>query len=91
MDKRKNNGGNSTKSKGVDKRKNEYRNALQDAATVEDVVDVIKVVLEQAKEGDLSASKIFLEYYLGKPQQSTDITTNGESVSIPIINFTKGG
>jgi len=72
MDKRKNNGGNSTKAKGVDKRKNEYRNALQDAANVDDVKDVIKNVLEQAKEGDLSASKLFLEYYLGKPTQTID-------------------
>lgn len=72
MDKRKNNGGNSTKSKGVDKRKNEYKNALDQAADVKDVVAVIKSVLKEAKGGDLQASKLFLEYYLGKPKQTID-------------------
>ena len=44
MDNRKNNGGHSTKSKGADKRKNEYRNALELAGSVENVVEVLKTV-----------------------------------------------
>jgi hypothetical protein len=48
MDKRKQNGGHSTKSKGVDKRKNEYRNALELAATVDNVVEVLKSVYAKA-------------------------------------------
>ena len=75
MDKRKNNGGHSTKTKGADKRKNEYRNALDQAADVSDVIDVIGSVLAQAKKGDLAASKLFLEYYLGKPTQTIDQNT----------------
>lgn len=84
MDKRKFNGGNSTKSKGVDKRKNEYKEALDNAATIQDVEDVIKSVLKQAKEGDLTASKLFLEYYLGKPLQSSNVTLDQP---IPIIDM----
>lgn len=80
MDKRKNNGGHSTKTKGVDKRKNEYRNALEDAADIDDVKDVLKSVLKQAKEGDLNASKLFLEYYLGKPKQTID-TNNTHTIN----------
>jgi hypothetical protein len=72
MDNRKNNGGNSTKAVGIDKRKNEYKNALDSAATIDDVVTVIMKVKDKALEGDLNACKLFLEYYLGKPTQTID-------------------
>lgn len=88
MDKRKHNGGNSTKAKGVDKRKNEYKEAIQMASTIDEVVDVINVVKANAKSGDLQACKLFLEYYLGKPMQTADVTSNGETISMPSINFT---
>lgn len=82
MDKRKNNGGNSTRAKGVDKRKNQYRDALEQANTVEDVVEVLKMVKAKAVEKqDIQAGKLFLEYYLGKPETSIDIkSTEGVNV-----------
>jgi hypothetical protein len=80
MDKRTLNGGNSTVSKGVDKRKNEYKSALDNASDVDDVVNVILKVKYKALEGDLNACKLFLEYYLGKPtqtiNQNTDLNIN---------------
>ena len=77
MDKRKFNGGNSTKAKGPDKRKNEYRTALEQAATVEDVIQVIKMVHSKAiSKQDIKAAQLFLEYYLGKPNQSIDINSS---------------
>ena len=91
MDKRTENGGHSTKSKdgAIDKRKNEYREALSEASTKQDVIDVINMIKDKAVKGkDTTAAKIFLEYYIGKPKDSLDITTNGDSVSIPLINFT---
>ena len=83
MDKRKLNGGNSTKAKPgkIDRRKNEYRQALQEAATVEDVKKVIKTVMNEAiKNKDMQAAKLFLAYYLGNPKDSLDITTGGDPV-----------
>jgi len=83
MDGRKTNGnkGHSTKSKGVDKRKNEYREALQLAADVNDVVRVLQTVYKKAtQDNDIPAAKLFLEYYLGKPKESVDIHTTGENV-----------
>jgi hypothetical protein len=81
MDNRKNNGGHSTKSQGADKRKNEYRNALELAASVENVVEVLKTVYDKAvNKQDMSAAKLYLEYYLGKPKESVDIHTSGDSV-----------
>jgi hypothetical protein len=91
MDKRKENGGHSTKAKEgtIDKRKNEYREALSEASSKQDVIDVINMIKSKAvKDKDTTAAKIFLEYYIGKPKDSLDITTNGDSVSIPLINFT---
>ena len=82
MDKRKNNGGNSTKAKGADKRKNQYRQALEQANTVEDVVEVLKMVKNKAVEKQcIQASKLFLEYYLGKPETQIDIKST-EGVNI---------
>lgn len=77
MDKRKNNGGNSTKALGVDKRKNKYLELLDEASTPEEVVEVIKKLKEIASiKGDVQAIKLFLEYYLGKPKETIETTHN---------------
>ena len=77
MDGRKNNGGNSTKSTGVDKRKNQYLELLEKASTPEDVVLVIEKLKEIATtKGDVQAIKLFLEYYLGKPKETIDQNVN---------------
>ncbi len=73
-DGRKNNGGNSTKAKGVDKRKNEYKNALAEASTVEEVKEVIINLKKLAKGDDLQAIKLFLAYYLGNPKDTLEQT-----------------
>lgn len=86
MDKRKNNGGNSTKAKGVDKRKNEYKKLLDKASTSEEVVSVIVKLKQEALKGDMQAIKLFLEYYLGRPTERIDHTTDGEKVkSVNVI------
>lgn len=75
MDGRKNNGGNSTKAKGVDKRKNKYLELLDQAATPEEVVQVIEKLKQIATvKGDVQAIKLFLEYYLGKPKETIEQT-----------------
>ena len=87
IDKRKFNGGNSTKSNGADKRKNEYRSALEQAANVEDVISVIKMVHSKAvTKQDIKAAQLFLEYYLGKPNQSIDINSS-EGFNIDFRNL----
>ena len=84
MDKRINNGGHSTKTSGKDKRKNEYKKALDEASTLEDVVDVICMVREMAIEKkDIRAAKLFLEYYLGRPTETQDININPEQPLFP--------
>lgn len=70
-DARKNNGGHSTKSKGIDKRKNKYLHLLDNASTEDEVIAVIKKLKTIAlTKGDIQAIKLFLEYYLGKPKET---------------------
>ena len=85
MDKRATNGnkGHSTKAIGVDKRKNEYKELLDLAATPEEVVEVIRVLKTKAIEKqDVNAIKLFLEYYLGKPKETIEQTLNFNDFSI---------
>ncbi len=35
------------------------------------------------------AVKLFFEYFYGKPQQRVDVTSNDESINMPLINFVK--
>ena len=89
MDKRKNNGGHSTKAKGSDKRKNQYRDAVEQAASVEDVADVLKMLLTKAKtKQDVKAAQLFLEYTIGKPKQEMDINSS-EGLSINFVDLIK--
>lgn len=77
MDKRKNNGGHSTKTQGIDKRKNKYLSLLEEASTDEEVIEVIKTLKNKAlKDKDIQAIKLFLEYYLGKPKETIEQTHN---------------
>lgn len=73
MDKRKNNGGHSTKAVGIDKRKNDYKLAIETAVSVDDVGLILRrckdIALSEDKDR-LSALKIVLEYTLGKPHQT---------------------
>jgi hypothetical protein len=91
MDKRANNGnkGHSTKAVGVDKRKNEYKELLDLAATTDEVVEVIKVLKQKAiQTQDVNAIKLFLEYYLGKPKETIDQTINVNQTDIKdLFNF----
>jgi hypothetical protein len=85
MDERKNNGGNSTVAKGFDKRKNPYKEILEKALKPDKLALVIKMLYNKSiNEQDVNASKILLEYYLGKPTQSVineNINYNEESLT----------
>ena len=83
MDKRKNNGGNSTKAKGVDKRKNKYLHLLEEASTEEEIVAVIKNLKDIATTSkDVQAIRLYLEYYLGKPKETIETTHNVNNFDI---------
>lgn len=77
MDKRVNNGGNSTKALGVDKRQNKYLRLLDEASTEDEIIQVLQVLKRKAiDEQDMQAIKLYLEYYLGKPKETIETTHN---------------
>ena len=79
MDKRKFNGGNSTKAKGVDKRKNEYKTALDEAGSVEKVKNVLNMLYDKStNDRDVKAATIYLAYYLVKPKETKDVNLTME-------------
>ena len=91
MDGRKQNGGNSTKAKGVDKRKNPFKDVISNSISDSELKKVIKMLLLKSTiDKDVTAARILLEYCVGKPQQKMDITTKGDKMGIPTINFTDG-
>ena len=88
MDKRKLNGGNSTKALGVDKRKNQYLELLDKASTSDEIIKVIQTLKAKSLEGDIQAIKLFLEYYLGKPKETVDQNVNINNFELKdIIKF----
>ena len=73
-DGRKNNGGNSTKAKGLDRRKSPYKDVINNVITYEKLESVLKMLLGKAiEEEDIPAAKILLEYSLGKPKETKDV------------------
>ena len=83
MDKRKLNGGHSTKSKGLDKRKNEYKSVLENALKPDELKNVIQMLYKKSiNDFDVPASKILLEYYLGKPKETVETTHNVKDFNI---------
>ena len=83
MDKRTENGGHSTKAKGIDKRQNKYLRLLDEASTEEEIIQVLKTLKDKAiNEQDMQAIKLFLEYYLGKPKETIETTHNVNNFDI---------
>ena len=71
MDKRSNNGGHSTKSKGVDKRRNNTKQLLQEYLDAEVDYYMLKTLFDtiyaNAINGDMKSASMFLSYTIGKP------------------------
>lgn len=80
---RKNNGGHSTKAKGIDKRKNIYKGAVSESQTPEDAVAIINMLKNKAiGDQDIAAAKLYLEYVVGKPDQTIELDG-----AIPIVDM----
>ena len=84
----KGNGGWSTKAKGIDSRKNPFKQLITEATSQENFIAVFQTLEASAMSGDVQSAKLYLEYTVGKPMQSVDITSDGGSVNIPTISFT---
>ena len=58
---------------------------------IENLTPMNPMALESLKKGlekkEQWAVKLFFEYFYGKPQQRVDVTTNEESLNMPLITF----
>jgi hypothetical protein len=53
----------------------QYRRALWNAVTDEDIAAIVRRQIEKAKDGDTAAAKLVLEYTAGKPVPTVDADT----------------
>ena len=83
MDKRTNNGG---ARKGAGR-----KGKAEEQKLIENLTPMNSMALESLEKGlekkEQWAVKLFFEYFYGKPQQRVDVTTNDESLNVPLINF----
>jgi len=83
MDNRANNGG---KREGAGRKPKAEEQKL-----IESLTPMNSVALEAletcVKDKQGWAVKLYFEYFYGKPQQKVDVTTNDESLNVPLINF----
>jgi len=83
MDKRKNNGG---KRKGAGRpTKADEEKLIQRLSLLDD--DAFKCLENGIKDGNYQFWNKFMEFRYGKPKERVDVTSNEESLNIPIINF----
>ena len=85
MDKRINNGGART---GAGR-----KGKAEEQKLIEKLTPMNGMALESLEKGlekkEQWAVKLFFEYFYGKPQQRVDVTSNDESINMPLIIFVK--
>ena len=83
MDKRINNGG---ARQGAGR-----KGKAEEQKLIENLTPMNSMALESLQKGlekkEQWAVKLFFEYFYGKPQQRVDVTSNDESINMPLINF----
>jgi hypothetical protein len=83
MDKRTNNGGART---GAGRKSKAAEQKL-----IENLTPMNSMALESLEKGlekkEQWAVKLFFEYFYGKPQQRVDVTSNEETLNMPVITF----
>ena len=83
MDKRTNNGG---------ARQGAGRKAkAEEQKLIENLTPMNETALKSLQKGlegkEQWAVKLFFEYFYGRPQQRVDVTSNEESINMPVITF----
>ena len=83
MDKRTNNGG--ARQGAGRKGKAEEQKLIENLTPMNSMaLKSLEIGLEKKEQW---AVKLFFEYFYGKPQQRLDVTSNDESINMPLINF----
>ena len=83
MDGRRNNGGNKNAGRKPKASEIELIEKLDNVINKEEALQT----LAKMSKKDFRALQLYLAYRWGKPKERVDVTTNEESLNIPIINF----
>jgi hypothetical protein len=59
-------------------REERYLEIIKQSVTFKDFRDIIKMLVQKSKDGDLTAARLLLEYTVGKPEQGIDIKSAGQ-------------
>ena len=63
-----------------------FKEIINESFNNEDIIQVLTMLkIKAIRDQDVSAAKLFLEYTVGKPDQTIDV----EGVTIPVIDMTK--
>jgi len=90
MDKRKNNGAKKGENRGQGRKsKADEQRLIEQLDNVIDSKEVIEELKKLVKKGDFRAIQLYFQYRWGKPKESVDVTTNGESLQPNQITFIK--
>ena len=88
MDGRKNNKGTKA-NKGGRPSKAEEQKLIEKLTPLNDLA--LKALKESLEKKEQWSVKLYFEYFYGKPQQRVDVTTNDDSLHLPLINFVDSG
>ncbi len=70
----------------VNRRMQELRRSLLDCATADDIQDIYRSLMESARAGDTTASRLLLEHLVGKPRESIELSgPDGSSLSLGMV------
>jgi len=53
----------------------------------EGIDDILQALIARAKKGDVLAAREILDRYYGKAKQNVDVTSNGDSIIMPVIKI----
>lgn len=86
-DKRKNNGGHSTKGFAGRKPKADEEKLIQRLSQLDE--QAFKCLEDGIKDGNYQYWNKFMEFRYGKPKERVDVTSNQQTINIPNIEFFK--
>ena len=69
------------------RRVTKLRSALLKAVTTEDIAEVVQMLIDKAKAGDVAAARELLDRTIGKARQPVDVTS-GDGVDDRPVEFT---
>lgn len=75
----------------VDRRRNEYKNAIKQAFNEKEFLNVLEVLKRKALEGDIKAITVVMHYVLGKPTEHLQVeNVEPRQFSVEIVDTPQG-